>query len=286
MTRTLSRIILLVAVGLGCAALLGAEPPYKKMKPEEFLAEYHKALGSAEAVQARQSTLAQGKVTMTLVVGGDGQLIGPSTYFSKGDASGLLFHFKNPNYEQDHVVANDGEVRAAYQIPGERSPMSDYLFTQDKLMKDNLIGGALQANWPLIDLEAHKAKIRYKGIKNRDGQGQHLVEYRMHKGSGGTKIELWFDEETFYHVGSTYTTRIPAGIGSSPDESARQRDSVITVEETFSEFRNIDGINVPTQWEIRWSNERFVWSWLSEFNEISHNVDIPQELWEVKLESK
>jgi hypothetical protein len=52
------------------------------------------------------------------------------------------------------------------------SEFGEFVCTQDGMLREGLLGGVLSTAWPMLDLDARKAKVGYEGetkIDNRSG---------------------------------------------------------------------------------------------------------------------
>jgi hypothetical protein len=164
--------------------------------------------------------------------------------------------------------------------PGKRSPLGEFLFTYKHILRDGLLGGAISSHWAFLDHELRQAKLKYKGIKKKDGVKMHRVDYKA-KGDKDVDISLYFDEVTFRHVMTEYEVKIAALIGINPVASPQQRATIQKVTETFKEFKEVDGFAVPTVWRIRYQRSGNqsgpVWRWTLNFNRIGQNQTVEEK---------
>jgi hypothetical protein len=134
----------------------------------------------------------------------------------------------------------------------------------------------LSTAWPLPHLDERKAKLSLAGLKSVDGQQLYEVQYHPKK-SADLQMELYFDPTTFRHVKSVYwlTVRpsivnVPGGpesagptggegvmlpSGNSETASARQHESHYRIEERFGEFSTVDGLTLPSHYDLRFTQE-------------------------------
>lgn len=165
--------------------------------------------------------------------------------------------------------------------PGTRSPLAEFLFTYKHLLTNGLLGGALRVNWPLFQ-DLGQAKLKYRGLKKTDGEKLHRLAYRV-KGGTDTEIQLYFEPETFRHVRSEYEVTIAPPIGLTPAESSQQRRTRTKVVETFSNFTEVEGLTLPTVWEIDYSTtgtrNSLIWKWTIEFNKLAVNQRLEEKYY-------
>ena len=129
-------------------------------------------------------------------------------------------------------------------------------------------------------------RVPYHGPAAFEAQlDQELLElrYRMRKGGGDFNINLYFDPETFHHIASIYKLRINAPMGRTPEESARQVETRLTVEEWFGDFQTWQGLDLPSHWTIRYTIEDSqgtrMFKWESVFNRALHNMAIDPRMF-------
>ena len=97
--------------------------------------------------------------------------------------------------------------------------------------------------------------MKYEGLKKVDGNPYHTIKYQRRKG-GDVQTKLYFEPETFRHTHTIYKVRISSPIiGGRDGASASQPETWYTVKESFANFREIRGINLPTQWALEYSKE-------------------------------
>ena len=204
-------------------------------------------------------------------------------------------------YSQSDADGDRIEIRGA--MPNQsRSTLGEFVYVQDAIIKEGLLGGALSTAWPLLKLDEHKAKLSYDGLKNIDGQQLYAVRYKPKKSTDLT-IYLYFDPETYRHVRTVYMLTIdphiksvPGNILQSPERgtpdspsnseplpetaeiaSARQFQTRYRLEERFSNFSTVDGLTLPTHYTVQFAREqqdgRTVLSqWDTAVNAIKQNV--------------
>ena len=191
--------------------------------------------------------------------------------------------FNHLNYSTEQVSCDDKNVYVGNIEPGVRSQLGQFLYQYDELVKEGLFGGVLSTAWPLLDLEGRNPKLDYRELKKVNGQELLELRYRIRKGGGNVNIRLYFDPESFRHMATTYKLTIPAPMGRTSEESARQSEARLTLEEWFSDFRPIDDLDLPTQWTIRLTLEtglgNFMGKWDMTFPQISHNLSIDPRIF-------
>jgi hypothetical protein len=235
-------------------SLASAGAKNEKLKPEELISRHLASIGLESLLKERKTNSVTGLGKMNILTGGQGFLEGPATFLSEGRSLKFLMDFQVSNYSRDHFVFDGNKVGIESIRPGMRSPLGEFLFSYDQIVKEGLVGGVLSVSWPLVALDERKPKLKYRGLKKVGNQRYHALEYRMKK-SKGVEVDLYFHPETFQHVQTRYRVKIPAGMGSNPAASAGMRDTYLTLDETFSDFRKFDGLTLPTHWRLLYSSE-------------------------------
>jgi hypothetical protein len=176
----------------------------------------------------------------------------------------------------------------------------------------------LTTAWPLLNLNERKAKLSFDGLKKIDGQELYDLRYHPHKNSD-LEIHLYFDPQTYHHVKTTYsyssqenfanyrpstavgavpsvpgtniadagTATAPNAGGTSETAAARQYLNRYRLTEKFSDFKTVDGVTLPTHYDIQFSQElqngkTTLSDWDLKGLEVSNNMSIDGRAFEVK----
>ncbi len=267
-------VVLAVILAISClAASLAAKEP--KLTAEELVARHLESIGSAELRAAVNSRLVEGTAILRIRLRGSGTLAGKMTLLSEGRKVRFEILFDHPDYQAERLAFDGEKHHVGWIVPGSRSPLGQIVFDYDELLNEGLLGGALSTAWSLLDTQARQPKLKYRGLKKVKGRRLHRLDYRVRKGGGDLKVSLYFEPETSHHVLSTYEVRIPAGMGATPETSPQQRDTIIRLQETFDDFRQVDGLTLPVDWSVRvtmkTAQESTDWQWNMAFERITHN---------------
>ena len=276
-TRNFPAVMILMAL---FAPLLAQEP---KLEPEELVARHLEALGPPGILSAVQNRTAQGVGRVEVLLGGAGTLEGPARFVSEGPKIFFSIQFNELNYSAEEISYDGEDCYVGNTQPGLRSQLGQFLYQYDDLVREGLLGGVLSTAWPLLDLGARRPRLDYEGLKKVSGQELLDLRYRMRKGAGDFRIHLYFDPETFRHRATIYKLRVPAPMGATIKESARQTDTHFTLEEWFNDFEPTDGLDLPTFWTIRLSLETrtgtFLAKWDMLYSQITHDLSIDPQLF-------
>ena len=242
-----SRAVLVLA--LVAPAASGAA---EKMKPAEVVAHHLDAVGTAEARAAARRV--EGSCAMTAPASGGvaGALVGRFKLDSEAGAFALEMKFSSEGYSAETFAFEGGKPEVGYVLPGRRSALGNFVNTNDVILREGLLGGVLNAGWPLLAVEERGAKVTYDGLKKLDGRELHRLRYRAKKGQDSLEVFLYFDPDTFRHVASVYKTSQAQQLGTTMESSSSQPDVYLQLTETFADFKSARGLNVPSSWTIRY----------------------------------
>ena len=244
----------------------------KKRTPQEVVAEHVKSIGSPEALASIKSRALNGDVSIEFIVGTSGLVAGQFEFVSEKQKQGLLFKFNALQYPGEHFAFDGKDVTVSYISPGGRSPLGDFLIRYDSIIKQGLMGGVLSVNWPLLDINKNRTRMKYKKRK-MGGRELHELEYRPRKGMDDVKVKLFFDLDTFRHVKTEYKVSI------------MDLDTYYVLTEEFGDFQRIDGLMLPQSYFIQYSrtgSERtFLARWTMEILRWSHDTPIDPQFYRV-----
>jgi len=256
------------------------------MKPEELIARHLESIGSPDA-RTSKTRVFQGTATYRIVVGGGGQTDGKSGLVSEGKKVRFMTKFPLTDYRGENAAFNGNSVRVAFSNSNQsRSPLASFLATYDVILRDGLFGSVLSTAWPLEDISERKPKLVYEGIKKLDGKPVHQLRYFSHKGSD-VEIVLFFDTETFRHVKTLYRVEVANNVGKTILESAHLKSDRNSLEERFSDFKVVDGLTLPTHWNLQYTRElpdgsTTISEWDLQGTDISNNMTLDPKNFEIK----
>ncbi len=128
-----------------------------------------------------------------------------------------------------------------------------------------------------------------------DGKELHLLRYSPAKRTD-LEIQLYFEPETGRHVMTSYSLTISPEMGMTELENAKQQPTHYLLEERFADFKQSDGLWIPSRWTIQFTADvpldpkhpvlNRAQTMVSEFavmvNSINHNVPVDPKNFEVK----
>jgi hypothetical protein len=267
-----------------CASALPAGE--QKLKVEEIVAKHLASIGSAEARAVIKNRLASGAAGVVLRVGGQGTLVGKGQLLSEGRRLRMAYTFDSADYPGEQIVFNGEKVDVGQVATGQRSSLSNFLFSYDVIAREGFLGGILSTAWPLLDLDARQAKLDYSGLKKIDGKQLHEVKYRAKKGPADLQVSLYFDPVTFRHVRTQYRLVRPAGMASDPTLSSAQQDTVYTLLEVFDNFKEVEGLTLPMATKldltIEAQNATIMTLWNFTVTAIVHNQQVDPKSFAIR----
>src|SRR5262245_56922446 len=132
MTRPL--FALLAACALTSGAALAADKP----KPDQLVSSHLAALGTAEARGVAKTRATTGTVQVVFRLGSQGQLSGPGAIISDGRKERIQWAFNQLEYPGEQIAFDGSRVSVGTVRPGVRSPLSDFIYQFDFLIKEGL----------------------------------------------------------------------------------------------------------------------------------------------------
>ena len=277
--------IIMILVTFAASAL--AAPPVQdtKLKPEDLIARHIESIGSKEAQAAAKSRVASGAITLTMRVGGAGNLTGEGILVSTGSKLRLNMKFPVIEYPGEDLAFDGSKAATGFLRTGTRSRLSAFISQQDTILKEGLLGGVLSTAWPLLRIGEQQPRLEYKGLKKVGSRELHEMNYRPRKGASELKIVLHFDPATFRHVRTQYSFMIGATVGSreAPNQNPESYYSLI---EDFDDFRESGGLMLPHKYRLQLSVQTGNATSLHDYNfalgQISHNEKVEEKIFTLK----
>jgi hypothetical protein len=254
-----------------------------KMKPEELIAKHLDSIGTAEARSAVQNRVASGVGQMVFRLPSKSLKQGKAGMMSEGKKLCIGMAFNSHEYPSEQFCFDGNSVSVSHIQPGVKAYLPAFIYKYDILMKEGLLGGSMSTAWCLLDVAGRQPKLDYTGLKKVDGKPVHELRYRAKKEAGDLAVLLHFDPETFRHVHSEYRLVQPVGMAGSPGASAQQDDTRYRLEETFGDFKAVDGLILPHSWKLTYSREGMGTTILIEdgmgVSQIQHNQTLDPKLF-------
>jgi hypothetical protein len=257
------------------------------LSPGEIVLKHLDSIGSAQARSSVKSRVVQAGATYRVLVGGTGAIDGKSVIATAGQKSNFLFKINAGGFRGEQFICDGNKLSVAGTYADKtRSEFGNFILSEDVLLRENLLGGVWSVDWPLLDVEARKAKLHSEGTKKLDGK-EFLVLLYQPKKTNDLEIYLYFDPQTFQHVASVYKLQPSNTMIGGETAMARRQSRRSQVEERFSDFKSADGLTLPTHYDLRFTLETengFSKSieWEVKAVSIGNNVPIDDRSFEVK----
>ncbi len=249
------------------AATVIASAQESKLTPEEIVARHLESIGPAATRAAIKSRAARATTQFDVLIGSPtGHAEGNSMLVSLDRRMVLDMRYPGAKFPDERIIYDGKDVQVTIaNIPTRAgSWLGDFLYRHNVLMSEGLFGGGLRVSWPLLDIAERKPKLRYNGLKKIDGRELHDVSYVPKKGADSDLIiHLYFEPDTFRHVKTVYTFDVERGMQHQGDLTRNtgksgpmyREDTRYRVEETFSDFRPVDGLTLPSRWKVTYTAE-------------------------------
>jgi hypothetical protein len=247
----------------------------EEMTAEKLVDAHVKSIGSSALLAKVQSRSFVGSANVDFILGNTGNLKGNSMFVSQGSNLAIALIYGDTNYPGEYFAYDGKAVTVNHIKPGQKSPIADFLFRFNKIMKGGFLGGTLSASWPLLDIKNKNVDMKYRKTKI-DGIERHELEYHPRDGFGDMKIRMYFDLTTFQHVRTEYRVRHrdDASVGNSANfDSMGDRNMTIgqnrgetyyTLVEKFENYKKVGGLMLPHRYILEYSMEgagSFIANW-------------------------
>ena len=262
----------------------------KDPTPEQLVDDHLKSIGAPAVLSQVKSISFVGNSEVNFILGMSGQMAGVSMLISEGSNMGIRMVFQDINYPGEYF-ANDGSSVSVGTIkPGLRSPIADFVYRYNKIMKNGMLGGIFSKAWPLLDIKGNKPRNMKVRSTKVEGIELYELEYRPRDDHGDMKIRLFFDKETYRHVRTEFkvTTRddVTTGTLSPMGGDGNVRDMAIgdvrgesyyTLVEKFDDFRQVGELTMPYSYTLDYmidgtNQSGFIAKWKIDVQEIGFNT--------------
>jgi hypothetical protein len=233
-------------------AVFAAPAQPQKMKPEDVLAKHLESIGTAEARAAVKNQMAVGDALVTFVSQKNQPAQGRIVLVSEGTKNFLGMNLNAADYPLEKFSYDGKNAKVAFVRNNVRSILGNFILSNDLLLEESLLGGALATSWGLSNTATNKAKISFDGAKKIDGKEVYVLGYSP-KGGGDVDVKIYFEKDTFRHIRTEYKRTSSASIGRTIDESARQSETRLKVTENFSDFKAENGLTLPHSYILNYS---------------------------------
>lgn len=256
-----------------------------KIKPEDIVAKHLDSIGTAETLAAANNRLFEGKsqarVTQSSII----TVQGKSLLASTADSNLIQMMFEAvsaSDYSREQISFDGKKLNIPFNTESQRSALGDFVFNYPEIVKQSLLGGTLFSSWALTNKENKLSKLQYVG-KDKIAGKQVVVLRVLPRGGSSLNIKLYFDAQTFRHLRTVYYRIFtPQGV-ISDDVSWRQSETRYELVEDFSDYKQINGLNLPTAYKITYTIETQTiarqFEWLLKFSRFSFNQKMQADMF-------
>lgn len=224
----------------------------QKMKPEEVIARHLASIAPADKLSAIKTFIAVGEVRVDYITQKNQPAVGRIVIASEGNKMFLGMSLNATDYPQEKIIFDGSKTAVAMVRAGVRSVLGNFIQSNSSIVSQGLLSGTLSTSWALLTAGERGHKISSAGNKKIDGKEAYALTFSP-KGGGDLDITMFFDQQTFRHVRTEYKRTSSAGIGRTIDESARQSETRLKVTEDFSDFKDFQGITIPSKYKLLYS---------------------------------
>lgn len=279
------------------------------LTPAQLIARHLQSIGKPDSLATVRSRGLTGKAAVQFVQGATGQLTdGQFICVSEGRNVGMTMKFSDVNYPGEYFAYNGQEATVGHIKPGQKSPIADFLYRHNAIMKEGFLGGVISVAWPFLKPQEGRYDLNAV-LENVNGRPYHVLECASRKLLGDVKVRLYFETGTYRHVRTDYRvvqsedlTALKGGIvpGSSsvaqgtptkgpmdlkPGATIQgaQAKSVYLLRETFDTFANVGGLVLPQTYSIEYSVEgsgqSFIANWVLRAEHWMNNGKVDQDFF-------
>ena len=253
--------------------VFGADVP----KPEQLVAEHVKSVGNPALLSEIKSLVFSGTADVNFILGMSGKMRGDAAVVSQGSQIAIIMKFGDINYPGEYFAFDGKDITIGNIQLGLKSPIAEFFFQYNKMMKQGIVGGVLSNAWPLLNIQDHK-KVRMKTRKTKVEKVElYELEYQPADWFGDMKIRMYFEPDSFRHVRTEYKVRT----GSTGD-------LYYTLVEKFEDFKEAGEFTLPHRYVLHYmvdgaGQSGFIADWMLTARKIDLNVpDIDPKTFEAE----
>jgi len=259
-----------------------------KLKAEEVVAKHLESIGPAASRKRDRSRVAVGtaKASFKAARSSSAEIEGRAIFGSIENKLVVAMSFNALNYPGEKFGFDGKKVTVAYQAPGVRSALGNFLIMKDGIVKEGLMSGTLSSAWPLLNLAEVGGKVSYDGTDKIGGRQVHKLSY-VPKSSSDIEVTLYFDAETFQHVRTQYDYVISARLAAGGvDNQAPQRETRYKMVETFADYKKEGELTLPHRYTLEFEITKLTGSssdkWQIELEQFAFNQPIEPKSFNVE----
>jgi len=246
----------------------------EKLKPEEVIQKHLLSIAPAEKRSSVKSLIAVGEVRVEYLTQKNQPASGRIVIASEGNKMFFGMQLNANDYPQEKIIFDGSKTDVALVRAGNRSVLGNFIQSNSSIVSQGIISGTLKTSWALLSALEKGNKISSGGSKKIDGKDVYAINFSP-KGSSDLDITMYFDHQTFQHVRTEYKRTASASMGRTIDESARQHETRLKFTEDYSDYKEFEGVMVPTKYKLLYSisgqNGTTEIAWTANFSEFAIN---------------
>src|SRR6266567_3916894 len=175
-----------------------------KVTVEDLVSKHVDSVVTAKMDKTPLGRAGSGAAVRDILLGGAGHREGKATFVSKDNSFQLVLDFNSAEYQGEQYTWDGSHSRVSANGVDKFSALAQFVQMHDVVLRDGLLGGTLNNGWAMFTLKDHNPKLHYDGLKKFNGKQAHQITYTPKKSDNDMTIRLYFEPETFRHIGSTY----------------------------------------------------------------------------------
>lgn len=236
---------------LSVLAVFTSVVPAQKTEVKDIVSKHLTSVVSPEQKTKVTNLTAVGETTYSQGTNHQKEYTGNSVLVSDGKKLAFAAAFPLQDYAFERIIYDGRKVSLPFIRPGTRSALGDFLFANEEIIKEGLLGGVLSTGWLLNFPDDKKGSMSSEGTKKLDGKDVHVISYNTKAGSG-LGIKMFFDAATGRHVRTEYRRKSTQSMSRSADASASFTNDIIEeMSEEFGDFKTEAGVTLPKSYKIR-----------------------------------
>jgi len=243
--------------------------------PPEQLAAWHiESIGDPAVLSQIKSIASIGTAKIEYISEGFENPGGLAALISEGPKMAVAMRFPDTDSSGEYLAYDGNAVTARNMASGGKSPLADFLYRYDTIMKNGLLGGVYSNAWPLLDIGGSGADMKVRKTVV-EGNELYELEYRPWNYNAEMKICLYFDPGTWRHVRTHYYLSPDYDFNAAPD-----------LTEIFDNFLKVGELTLPHSYTLR-IEESIIAKWNIEISEwIFNRPDIAPQIFRAEIDEE
>jgi len=262
------------------------------LTPEQLIDKHLEAFGLKSGSTQIKSIQFVGNTDVEFLQGMAGKMSGIAALTSQGSKIFLNMKFDDVNYPGEYFAYDGKSVSVNNIQPGVRTPLADFIFAYNKVMKNGMFGGVFSNAWPLLNIKTSKPS--YMNVRKTKVEGKELyeLEYRPRDRHGDMKIRIFFETDTYRHVRTEYKVSLDndasTGTYGNPEDDYERDIPAIsgmvtgstyyTLVEKFGDFKEVGALTMPHSYSLNYdldgiARHAFIGRWKIDIMMIGFNAE-------------